>query len=172
MEWSTPDALQPTPHCGPKHWEHIWDYAKRANLVLEFGSGGSTWWVATRHAWRRCPRWIAIEHNYEWYKEVWVALEREADVLQVPRVLFASSVDKYAYPPVTDKADVVIVDGKWRDAVLAGIHEYLTDDGVVFLHDAHRRYNVPPTLRVEEQYADETWEQNPRCELAVLVRNR
>lgn len=165
MEWATPDCLKPTPHMGPAHWERILLEAASSS-VLEFGSGGSTWYIQRNHY--PVLEWLAVEHNAEWYREVFAKIRGNTTSVSV---MLATSLEHYAYPPVESRCwDVVIVDGKYRDAVLAGVHEYLAEDGVVFLHDAERRYTIPPTLRLEEQYPDPSWEQNPKAELAVLVR--
>lgn len=171
MKWvDDPSELKPTPHMGQRHWDHIWGECNSLlGRVLEFGSGGSTCWVANQAEEPACL-WTAIEHDPVWYRQVWAWVAQNAQNDNV-NVLLATKVDDYAYPPKMEKAGVIIVDGKYRNAVLAGVHEYLSDGGVCFVHDAERVYKVPPTLRVEEQYADPTWKENPAAELAVLVRS-
>lgn len=150
---------------GRCHWEAIWAYAQIGLKTLEFGSGGSTLWVADH--WPGYE-WVAVEHQEEWYRSVWQALrERQSNV----SLLLARSEETYAYPPVPENHfGLIIIDGKHRNACLAAATTYLAPQGVIALHDSERNYTIPDGLRIISQSVDSGWEQNPNTELTILER--
>jgi predicted O-methyltransferase YrrM len=78
--------------------------------VLEFGSGGSTIWLA-----RRVRRVVSIEHDPPWFD--WVQQEVSRRRLDNVDQRLCTDSDTYVavsgYPPGV--FDLTIVDGHWRD---------------------------------------------------------
>lgn len=117
--------------------------------VLEWGCGGSTAHfpgILARHG--IAYRWVSIEHDKEWFLSV---SEELKDVRDVDLFLFeppggnprdpACRMDEYvSFPSSLGMAfDVILVDGRKRRRCLLEAKRLLAPDGVVFLHDAHRK---------------------------------
>jgi predicted O-methyltransferase YrrM len=127
---------------------------------LEWGSGGST-----RALLESCPfieRYVAIEHDPEWYKAV-------ADAIKDPRLALYLIESDEPYPPAGTphkdieawdhraetsasmmrsyidfprtlgiEFDVILVDGRSRSLCLREGYQLLREGGVMVLHDAQR----------------------------------
>lgn len=118
--------------------------------ILEWGSGGSTIHF-TRFLCEHdiSYEWISLEYNKRWHKSVVDATKRDP---HIKVVLFDvgnnhlyqrdTDMDKYvAYPSTLEKAfDLVLIDGRKRRRCILEARKMLTEDGVVFLHDAQRSY--------------------------------
>ena len=129
--------------------------------VLEWGSGGSTVWLADRLP--AGAHLTSVEHHAAWFAKVGERLgERE----NVTRVLAeptgdmgrnatideenAAHLGAYLDAPGGQKYDVIMVDGVARVACMERARELLNPGGVVFLHDAQRDwYDAGKALLVE-----------------------
>ena len=76
----------------------------------------------------RCERWVAVEHNENWYK-----------VVKDEGGLVYHKEDFYEYTkyPGGDD-DLIIVDGKWRNECLENVRKQASDEAIVLCHDARR----------------------------------
>lgn len=117
--------------------------------VLEWGSGGSTVWLADRLP--DGAHLTSVEHHAEWFGKVG---ERLGDRENVTRILAepAGDLGRNATPDEEDPThleayldapggqgfDVILVDGVARSACMERAKELLNPGGVVFLHDAQR----------------------------------
>lgn len=116
--------------------------------VLEWGSGGSTEHFSKFMSDNNITYdWTSIEYNKEWYDKI-VAL----NIPHAKIVLFDvgntklkqrnTNMDEYVAYPMTlnKKFDFILVDGRKRRRCLINASKLLLKDGVVFLHDAQRKY--------------------------------
>lgn len=116
--------------------------------VLEWGSGGSTIYFTNLLREKGVPfTWTSIEYNKKWYEGVKEKVGPEVEVVlfdvgndEVKQL--ENPMDEYVeYPKTTGKKyDVILVDGRKRRRCLLVAKEVLRKGGVVFLHDAQRRY--------------------------------
>ena len=102
-------------------------------IVVEWGCGGSTVRFS-RHP--TILRWHGIEHDRAWVENVSAAVSPRVVVHHVP-------VDSDDYPLHPKRLgvtpDLIIVDGRRRNACLEVAREIIAADGVVLLHDSCRR---------------------------------
>jgi hypothetical protein len=104
----------------------------RPTLVLEWGAGGSTVRFS-RHP--TVGRWHAIEHDRAWVEQVSLAAGANVVVHHVP----VESDDYVLRPKRLGLApDLVLVDGRRRNACLRLARDIVAAGGVVLLHDACR----------------------------------
>ncbi|HEX4687251.1 MAG TPA: class I SAM-dependent methyltransferase [Nocardioides sp.] len=123
--------------------------------VFEYGSGASTVWLA-----RRCASVTSVEHHEEFarlMRDVLGPIENAALLVRPPRPATAPEVpsakegygglDFAAYVAAIDETegdfDVVVVDGRAREACLMRALPRLAPDGlVVFDNSRRRRYRT------------------------------
>lgn len=120
---------------------------------LEWGSGYSTLYYP--HFIDRAGQWLAIEHHSEWAKLV-------IDLNPDERVRVAAIAPQHYpwtdqhndgayndlpeyvdYPAQSAPYDFILVDGRARSECLAKAYEWISDRGIVVLHDAMRPYYHP-----------------------------
>ena len=101
-------------------------------LVVEWGSGGSTVRFS-EHA--TIERWVSIEHDPAWVERVSASVSAKVVVHHVPL-----EADDYPLHPkrLGLAPDLVIVDGRRRNACLGVAREIIAAGGVVLLHDSCR----------------------------------
>ncbi len=99
--------------------------------VLELGAGYSTLFFMGRVA-----RVVSLEHEPSWAD--WVRARAAANVTVVQSD--ASSADAYLAPlrTISDRFDLILVDGRHRPEALAAALELLSPRGVVLLDDSGR----------------------------------
>lgn len=106
---------------------------KRPKRVLEYGAGGST------VRWSRLPyveRWDAVEHDPDWYAVV-AGATLKANIVKGS----ADDPEGYVTPPgLRPPYDLIFVDGIFRVECVRNAPEYLTEHGVLVLHDASRTH--------------------------------
>lgn len=118
--------------------------------ILEWGSGGSTVYFTEFLKEIGVPyEWISIEYNKRWHEKVKNAVAHDPNI---EVVLFDvgndqlkqvdNPMDEYVgYPTTLDnKFDMVLVDGRKRRRCVLEAKKNLAPEGVVFLHDAQRKY--------------------------------
>lgn len=126
---------------------------RRRARVFEWGSGASTLWLA-----RRSAEVVTVEHDVRWAEVVRGLLPQAAavDLRTVPaapatgapgEVLSAKpgaeGLDFRAYVEVVDGVDgpfdLIVVDGRAREACLAHAWPHLAEDGMVVVDNVERR---------------------------------
>src|SRR5882724_9055165 len=101
-------------------------------LVMEWGSGGSTVRFS-RHP--TIERWHSIEHDRAWAEKVSASVPAKVIVHHVP----VDTDDYVLHPKHMGLApDLIIVDGRRRNACLRISREIVAAGGVVLLHDSCR----------------------------------
>lgn len=116
--------------------------------ILEWGSGGSTkFFTNFLNHHKISYSWVSIEYNKKWYEKV-----SKWDMKNVKIYLFDcknnnlkqkdTNMDDYINFPLSlkEKFDVIFVDGRKRRRCLINSTKILAQNGVVVLHDAHRKY--------------------------------
>lgn len=103
--------------------------------VLEFGTGASTVWLASR-----TNNLISIEHDKEWYGLITNELEKKSlhsniNYLLYPRPYY--TICKYL---PKNSFDLIIVDGRNRKGCIAHSLDLLKAGGVLMLDNAERSY--------------------------------
>lgn len=142
--------------------EHLRD--RPDATVLEWGSGASTAWLA-----RRAGRVTAVEHDPAWAAQVRRLVGGNASVVTVPPVPVPASVGAEAttgsrkagfegldftdYVSAIDAVpgsfDLIVIDGRAREACLRRALPRLADDGVIVFDNVDRQ-------RYRDAIADET----------------
>jgi hypothetical protein len=99
--------------------------------VFEFGSGNSTLFFA-----KRVKEVLSVEHNKEWYQIV--NRTKPANVKLVHTI--SDSVNDYLeyFINLTEKVNIIIVDGLHRNDCLINSISKLSENGVVILDDSER----------------------------------
>lgn len=129
----------------------------KPKVCVEWGSGYSTLYFSrllTPDA-----KWIAIEHNKDWFKrvveiihderiELCLAPPEHDDWAQKDKDgLYADFVNYLAAPAKYKNIDFILIDGRARKDALVKAQKYIGNRGVVVLHDANRRiYHQPFSL--------------------------
>lgn len=118
--------------------------------VLEWGSGGSTVYF-TRFLREQGIdySWTSLEYNADWYQRVQKLVENDSsthlklfDVGNHSLRQRHTDMEEYIkYPATLGKHfDLIFVDGRKRRRCLLEARRLISKDGIVFLHDAHRRH--------------------------------
>ncbi len=118
--------------------------------VFEWGSGASTAWLS-----RRAGEVVAVEHDAEWADQVRPLTGPGARVLTVPpapaspastarsRKPGFEDLDFGAYVAAVDDQDgvfdLVVIDGRAREACLARAVRHLAEDGLIVFDNVDRR---------------------------------
>lgn len=116
---------------------------------LEWGAGYST--IYFPKFLKGGSGWISVEHEKEWAGRI-ESMNKNRSV----RIFFVkpnhfpwtdeysdgaySDLENYIDFPSGDKFDFILVDGRARRSCLEKACKILSDDGIVVLHDAERRY--------------------------------
>lgn len=101
---------------------------------LEWGSGLSTIYWNTRYSF--IDKWIAVEHNLEWY----VRVLKEIGLSDQVRLFFLPNTRLYyhIFNNLDYKFDFILVDGILREECLNVAKNIVSKDGFVLLHDSGR----------------------------------
>jgi hypothetical protein len=118
--------------------------------VFEWGSGASTAWLS-----RRAAEVVAVEHDAEWADQVRPLTGPGVQVLTVPPVPASArstarsrkpgfeGLDFGAYVAAVDDQDgvfdLVVIDGRAREACLARAVHRLAEDGLIVFDNVDRR---------------------------------
>lgn len=125
-------------------------FDKKIINVLEWGSGGSTHHFTSFLKEKNINyNWISLEYNKLWFDKV---KDKVKDDDNISIYLFDVgnnnlkqryiNMDDYVNFPLSlnKKFDLIIVDGRKRRRCVIEAKKMITDQGVVFLHDAQRKY--------------------------------
>ncbi len=117
--------------------------------VFEWGSGASTAWLS-----RRAGEVVAVEHDAEWAEQVRPLAGPGVRVLTVPPVPSSDpavpshkpgfeGLDFSAYVAAVDDQDgvfdLVVIDGRAREACLGRAVPHLAEDGLIVFDNVDRR---------------------------------
>lgn len=125
--------------------------ARPAATVFEWGSGASTHWLASR-----CSRLVSIEHDPAWAERIGPELPDHARLVVVePGELEGAirparsskrgftNLDFSAYVATIAQHDgpfdLIVIDGRAREACLVAAAPHLAHDGVIVFDDTERR---------------------------------
>lgn len=165
------DAFSLTPHMGPTHTAQLAIHAQRARCMVEFGSGGSTLFLAATLP--RTGRLISCDHDPQWSQRVSLAIATcrglGMDLIPVHLGLMPDAPASYVQIPAPfTQPDVVFVDGRHRAACVRWAWDHLPSRGVLLVHDAQRE---PPALwtgwDAPTQTTDPDWLENPTATLFI-----
>ncbi|MDF1809332.1 MAG: class I SAM-dependent methyltransferase [Phycisphaerales bacterium] len=137
---------------GRDHREFILRRIKAGSRVLEWGSGGSTLWLA-----EHLPdgaKLTSIEHHEGWYQTVVRKIGNRKNVRMIccpPEAEIGENatiaeedpthLSKYIHAVDGEQFDVIIVDGVARNSCMIHAKQLLsTDGGTIFIHDAQRHW--------------------------------
>lgn len=141
--WCARRKLRTFPLMGLRHAERIGEVAMKAKTILEYGSGGSTLWLA-----QIAPEAaiVSVEHDPKWYARVRNTYEalRQVGVISEDKVYWVHTQSLVHYAKGSRIGwgaatfDMILIDGihETRDACLRGAFDLLNPGGTVFLHDA------------------------------------
>lgn len=109
------------------------------SVVLEFGSGMSTVWLA-----ERCEHVYSVEDSREWFAAVSDRLERH----QLRNVTYALQTDRDEYVrfPADREGrlfDFILIDGLFREECLRHAVHRLKPGGYIYLDDVDKDMTVP-----------------------------
>ncbi len=105
---------------------------KRPKRCLEWGSGNSTVYFASKHP--EIERWIAIEHNKTYLELLSERLPKNAEIMVI------ENSDSYIHEPQSmEKFDFILVDGQLRDECLEVAFNITNKGAIILLHDAGRQ---------------------------------
>lgn len=115
----------------PAATELVDRWLTRNDVVVEFGSGRSTHWLA-----KRAARVVSVEHHQEWFQKV------RGDLASVTNAEVRLAPDE-AGPYVATAEDVpnptfIVVDGRHRDACTRWAMSRLRPGNAILLDDSHR----------------------------------
>ncbi|CAN5504540.1 hypothetical protein BH23ACT3_BH23ACT3_01310 [soil metagenome] len=119
--------------------------------VFEWGSGASTHWLAAR-----CTHLMSVEHELYWAVRVGAELPDRAEVVVVEPDKLAGAehaarsskrgftrLDFSRYVAAIDECtgpfDVIVIDGRAREACLTAAVRHLAPDGIIVFDDIERR---------------------------------
>lgn len=133
-----------------KELERLFDDYGRPLEILEWGSGGSTHYFTRFLKSKSIPyTWTSLEYNKKWYEKI---LKEVVHDKNIKLHLFdvgndglrqrKTNMDEYVDFPKTlgKEFDLVLVDGRKRRRCVLAAKDILSSRGVVFLHDAQRKY--------------------------------
>ena len=150
-----PDA----PWLSPGAVEYLDEHLRPDDVLVEFGSGRSTAWFA-----RRVARVISIEHDQTWAARVQAQVEAaglvNAEVVHVPHDPLAY-VSAAEHALASARANVILVDGVYRDTCALWALAHRSADGFIVVDDAERyvpaRTTAPFSLAADTEPPTEAW---------------
>lgn len=166
----TRGKLVVAPLLGWNHAGKLLSYALNAKRILEYGSGGSTLWLAMH-----CPeaRILSIEHDRNWFTLVNHAAAGllETGIIGQNVAVALRPVDDYAHNSYIDVVmpfNLIFIDGAHttRTPCLKAAADLLSLGGVVFLDNSEEpEYQegktfllAQPGMTLIEETEDETWD--------------
>jgi hypothetical protein len=118
---------------------------------------------------------VSVEHNSQWHKLVFKALEACKDYLNPPMYLYCSGLENYlSVPAQYGPYGLIIVDGfsEWRNDCLRVAPSMLEPGGWLCVHDSQRNYDEPPDLAKVSESKDADWLLNADAGLAWWTKPR
>ncbi len=132
------------PRMGCAHVWRIGQKACEAKRILEYGSGGSTPWLAQIMP-KNGMLW-SMEDDPVWAQWCRTTFDSLRSFLELSTVMieYAKTQDAYI-DSVQGQFDLIIVDGRhtWRAPCMAAAYDKLRPGGTVFLHDSQEALYQP-----------------------------
>lgn len=96
-------------------------------IIFEYGSGNSSVYWA-----RKAKAVFSVEHDKEWYKELNKKLSKNQNIS------FCESENSYlkAIKNISEKIDVIVIDGIYREKCAKLVKEHLSERGIVILDNS------------------------------------
>ena len=112
--------------------DFIYDKLNPSCNAFEFGSGNSTLFFASR-----IEKVTSIEHNIDWFKKIKTRTPKNAKLVYTS----AETIENYLTPLIntSDKFDLIIVDGLFRNECIEVSLKHLSEEGVIILDDSERK---------------------------------
>tara|TARA_B100001094_G_scaffold312938_1_gene350169 strand:+ start:4072 stop:4569 length:498 start_codon:yes stop_codon:yes gene_type:complete len=145
-----------TPWMHPKEIEFVTSQLQISDVMMEWGSGGSTTLFSNY-----VSKYYSVEHVKEWHTDVSNAL-KNYPILDVTYKYIAPDYPRtkptqyrefktyIEYPSTLNvKFDKVFIDGRARAQCAEFVLPYLKSDGIVFIHDYFAR---PQYHSIEKYY--------------------
>ena len=134
-----------TPWISKKQISIIESYLEDKDVMLEYGSGGST-----LHFSKFVKKYVSIEHDIYWLESVKKLIPTNVELHYCPPnnpiklpVWKGNEEDFKDYINCVDKLnlkyDVVLVDGRCRKSCSLKVLKYLNESSIVFIHDFFER---------------------------------
>jgi hypothetical protein len=118
--------------------EYLKQFDFSSKRVFEYGSGNSSLFWAARSA-----SVIAVESSEEWHRYVSATAPPNLEVrLHTDRDGYVTSI-----AAGNDSFDIIVVDGKWRNACIRTCEPHLRDGGVIIVDNSDRHYRACDELR-------------------------
>ena len=114
--------------------------------ILEFGSGNSTLFFA-----ERVQKVFSFEHNSEWYNKLQSRVPQNVELIPV----LSGSSKEYLNESkkLSEKFDLVIVDGLFRNECLSESMNLINNKGLIILDDSERKdYKDGIRLLLESEF--------------------
>lgn len=134
-----------------KEIQTIRKYLDRDDIMLEWGSGGSTWYFPLF-----VKEYHSIEHQEKWYKKVSNNILHNTTLyLQEANKKTNRCKNRSEYKDYIEKVhdlnikkfDKVLIDGRGRKYCAKEVLPYLQDDSLVFIHDFWNRKRYHSVLK-------------------------
>lgn len=111
--------------------------------VLEWGTGNSTLWWASR-----AERVVTVDHDAQWHEEV------AANAPDNVTAILASDPEAYVASAPDGPFDVVVIDGRFRELCAARALEVVAPTGMVVLDNSDRHPDLCDLLRARSTQID------------------
>lgn len=132
------------PRMGCAHVWRVGQKACEAKRILEYGSGGSTIWLA--QIMPKSGKLVSMENDFTWWEWCEKIVETLQDVVELAEVKlrYAKTEDEYIASE-QGPFDMILVDGRhiWRAPCMAAAYDKLRPGGTVFLHDSQEALYQP-----------------------------
>jgi len=118
------------------------EYLRQLDLadkrVFEYGAGNSSIFWA-----QRANQVVTVESNKQWFETI--SAMRPANLLlllEIEKERYVSAIEQQQ-----GKFDVIVIDGKWRNACAHACIDSLSDDGLIIFDNSDRHYQGCTFLR-------------------------
>jgi hypothetical protein len=118
--------------------EYLKQFDFSRKRVFEYGSGNSSLFWAARSA-----SVIAVESSEIWHRHISTMAPSNLEVLlHTDRDGYVNSI-----AAANDSFDIIVVDGKWRNACVRASESFLRDGGFIIVDNSDRHYRACDELR-------------------------
>jgi hypothetical protein len=132
--------------------------------VFEWGSGASTFWLA-----RRSAKVVSVEHDPEWARAIQESLPNNVTLHLIQPATTSESSSEFqsgragftgldfssyvrAIETGSDSFDLIVIDGRARQACMHYATKHLAPGGLIVFDNARRRRYRPSLLAIQAKY--------------------